>query len=82
MTAARQEVERLKAEWKNEGLSQGLKQGLSQGLADALLRVLARRGVTVDEPSRGRILSCQDLATLQTWTDRAVTATALADVFG
>jgi hypothetical protein len=35
----------------------------------------------VDPPTQARISACTDTATLETWIDRAVTATILRDVF-
>ncbi|MBN1204937.1 MAG: hypothetical protein JXB05_08430 [Myxococcaceae bacterium] len=45
-----------------------------------MLRVLAARGVQVDDKTRQRILSCTDLVMLDRWFDRALTATRLAEV--
>jgi predicted transposase/invertase (TIGR01784 family) len=56
--------------------------GRQQGRTESLLRLLAARGIPVDAPSRQRILSCTDIATLDQWFDRAVNATQLSAVFG
>ncbi|HZI04274.1 MAG TPA: hypothetical protein VEZ71_09645 [Archangium sp.] len=36
----------------------------------------------MDEQARQRILTCTDMATLDTWFDRALTATTLSEVWG
>jgi hypothetical protein len=53
----------------------------ARGEAQALLTVLATRNIPVDEAARARVLGCQDRATLERWIARAVTASALAEVF-
>lgn len=74
-------------EWYLErGRKQGHAQGKAEGHAEArahiLIRLLARQGIHVDVPSRQRIMSCTDVATLDQWLDRALNATRLSDVFG
>ena len=64
-----------------KGLQEGRQEGVATGEADALLRVLGARGFVVDDATAARIRSCTDLATLQRWVTRAVTAPSLADVF-
>lgn len=70
--------------WGEEHFEQGRQKGLSEGRAEGraedVLRILAARGVQVDDPTRQRILSCTDLTTLDQWFDRALKATRLADV--
>ena len=65
--------------WR-EGLAKGRTEGLTEGQARGVLRVLAARGISVDEATRERILSCRDSNTLDTWLDKALNATTLADV--
>jgi hypothetical protein len=48
----------------------------------SLRRVLARRQLTPSKDDDARIEACTDLATLERWHDRAVTAISVADVFG
>jgi hypothetical protein len=45
----------------------------------ALRRVLARRQLTPSKNDDARIDACTDLATLERWLDRAVTAVSVAD---
>jgi predicted transposase YdaD len=63
-----------------QGRQQGLQQGLARGRAEGVLRILAARGVQVADEARQRILTCTDVATLDDWFDRALTASTLADV--
>jgi hypothetical protein len=58
----------------------GLAKGEAKGLAKALFRLLAAKGVHVDDASRLRIQACMDVATLERWVDRAVNATHLSQV--
>jgi hypothetical protein len=60
--------------------AEGRKQGRIEGRADGVLRILAARGVRMDDGSRQRILGCTDLATLDRWFDRALHAHSLSDV--
>ncbi len=56
-------------------------EGEAKGKAGAILRVLERRSVPVSSEQRNRILSCSDLAVLEAWLDRAVTAGSIDEVF-
>jgi hypothetical protein len=62
------------------GLEEGLAQGVSRGRAESILRLLAARGVPVDEAARQYILSCTDMATLDRWFDRSLNATTVSAV--
>jgi flagellar biosynthesis/type III secretory pathway protein FliH len=82
----------LKERGREEGLARGLAKGLAKGLAEgeargeakglarAVLQLLTARGVHVDEASRQRIQSCLDVATLERWHARAMSATHVSDV--
>jgi flagellar biosynthesis/type III secretory pathway protein FliH len=67
---------------RQKGKREGRAEGLAEGRADSVLRLLAARGVHVDEKSRHRILSCTDIETLDRWFDQALRATSLSDVLG
>lgn len=67
----------LRSQFREEGRAEGR----AEGEARSILKVLDRRGVTVDEDSRQRIESCTDLTTLDTWLDRAITAEQVSDLF-
>jgi hypothetical protein len=68
------------AEGEAKGLAEGEAKGEARGLVKAVLRLLDARGVHVDDASRQRIQGCMDVATLERWLDRALSATRLAEV--
>ena len=72
------------AEYRSELLrevdAQGEARGEARGEGRAVLTVLDTRGVPVPETIRQQILACTDLAQLDTWLRRAVTATTADDV--
>jgi hypothetical protein len=55
--------------------------GIAQGKAEDIALLLDRRGVELSDRDRERIMSCDDLDTLERWFERAITATSAADVF-
>ena len=81
------------SEYKNDfiesyvqvGIEQGIEQGIERGaVADAaekLLRLLDGRGLKATEAQRAQVTGGTDLAQLNRWFDRAITAEAAADVF-
>jgi len=71
-----------KAKGLAEGKANGLAEGEAKGEARMVLRVLAARGLEVPEEMRQQVLSCADMALLETWGDRASTAASVEDVFG
>lgn len=62
-------------------IAKGRAEGRAEGEAGMLLRVLAARGFDVPDHVRERVLSCTDLGQLESWGDRAATATSLDEVF-
>ena len=72
MTKLRAEFEQFKADLRHEGRK--------EGKAEALLSVLTARGLALSDALRAQILSCQDLATLDRWLARALTAQTATDV--
>jgi hypothetical protein len=63
-----------------QGRAEGEAAGEATGRAHALLTVLAARGLDVPEDVRARITACTELAQLDAWLARAVTAATAADV--
>jgi cobalamin synthase len=55
-------------------------QGKAEGKAEAVLAVLAARRIAVPDEVRARISACADVALLDRWLARAITAIAAADV--
>ncbi|MBN1203396.1 MAG: Rpn family recombination-promoting nuclease/putative transposase [Myxococcaceae bacterium] len=90
--AGAQRAEELMATWSEEliekgrqrgrieGRAEGQAEGLAKARAEDVLRILSARGVPVDEKARQRILTCTEMATLDRWFDKALTATRLAEV--
>ena len=69
--------------WENAriaGHTEGRTEGRTETQANAVLTVLRVRGITVSDAARTRILAQKDLACLERWLERAVTATSIADV--
>ncbi|HEX8540004.1 MAG TPA: transposase, partial [Cystobacter sp.] len=58
----------------------GREEGLARGRAESILRILALRGIHVEEGARQRILDCTDVDTLDSWFDRVLQATTLCEV--
>jgi hypothetical protein len=64
-----------------EGEARGRAEGEARGKAEGVLRVLDVRGLAISEAERERILAATDLALLDQWLVRAVTAEDAAEVF-
>ena len=77
---ARRYVAQGRAEGREEGKAEGRVEGEVAGRAHALLAVLAARGLDVPEDVRARIITCPDLARLDGWLARAVSAASAAEV--
>ncbi|GGS96027.1 hypothetical protein GCM10010156_62800 [Planobispora rosea] len=71
-----------KAEGKAEGIVEGEAKGREREAARMVLLVLAARGLEVPDEARERITTCADLAQLEAWASRAVTASTVHDLFG
>ena len=69
------------SETRAKSRAEGRVEGRVEGEAKAILRVLARRGFTVEDADRERIESCGDLETLEKWLDRSVDADRVEDLF-
>jgi hypothetical protein len=81
--ARRQHIIEVMLETRPEMRQQLIEKGQLQGQLTAsraaLRRVLARRQLTPSKDEDARIEACCDLATLERWIDRAVTAASVAD---
>jgi hypothetical protein len=55
--------------------------GRAQGKAEALLSILTRRGLTLTDEQRGRIVACAELAVLEHWLDRSFTVSSVEELF-
>jgi hypothetical protein len=63
----------------DKGLLEGRLEGRLTATRASLRRVLARRQLTPSKDDDARIEECADLATLERWLDRAVTAVSISD---
>jgi hypothetical protein len=93
--AARQVLEDLMAttEWKsdfvesfvNVGIEKGIEKGIEQGAirakAEAILKVLDARDLNPTNDQRGQVNAATDLAQLDRWFDRSLTAATTAEIF-
>jgi hypothetical protein len=72
-------------EWKDEFIESyvnvGREQGLEQAKAEYVIKALDKRGLDLTLEQRAQVSACTDLAQLDQWFDRALTAAATADVF-
>lgn len=73
--------QRLRAEGRTEGRAEGRTEGRRQEVVEKVLRLLETRAIEVPAQAKQRIQHCTDLATLDQWFDRAITATDVADLF-
>ncbi|GAA3157723.1 hypothetical protein [Nonomuraea roseoviolacea] len=65
----------------DEGRAEGRAKGKAEEAARMLLLVLGARGFGVPDDMRARISTCADLAQLESWATRAVTAQTLQELF-
>jgi hypothetical protein len=82
---ARHYLEELMAtgtyEYQSDFARRYVAEGKAEGKASAVLEVLDARGLDVPEPTRTRIMNCQDLDQLDRWLRRAVAVDAVNDLF-
>ena len=60
---------------------EGKAEGKAEGKRDALLLLLEHRGIVLSEEDRARIAECMDVALLDRWFHRALTAMSAAEIF-
>ncbi len=70
-------------EYEREGAwyLDGRDEGLAEGRRSSLLLLLGSHGLELDPVQRARVDACTDPDQLQRWFERALRATALADIF-
>jgi hypothetical protein len=78
---ARKYLAEGEARGEARGRAEGEARGRAEGEAKALLAVLEARGFRVTEEQRTRITACPDMATLERWLKKAVTASNANDIF-
>jgi hypothetical protein len=67
------------SEFGKKWYAKGEAEGEARGKAEALLAVLTARGFALTDAQRARIADCRDLAALDRWLWRAVTAASVDD---
>jgi hypothetical protein len=60
----------------DRGKAEGKAEGEVKGEAKALMMILKRRGMAITDEQQRRIVSCTDVATLDSWLARALVAEA------
>jgi len=78
--ARRQRLLDFLLETSPEKQQQLIDKGQLTATRGSLRRVFARRQLTPNKDDDARIEACTDLATLERWLDRAITATSISDV--
>ncbi|WP_437524229.1 Uma2 family endonuclease [Sorangium sp. So ce726] len=73
--------EQGREEGREEGREAGREEGILEGKRDALRRVLDRRGLRLTKAAAAKISSCRSERELDRWLDRALVASATAEVF-
>lgn len=68
-------------EYKSDFARHYYAEGEAKGEAKSVLIVLEARGVPVSEEARVRIVGCTDLAVLESWVVRAMTAGSVEELF-
>jgi hypothetical protein len=64
----------------DRGKAEGKAEGEAKGEAKALVVFLKRRGLAITADQQDRILTCTDLATLDRWLDRALSASSVDEL--
>jgi len=80
--ARRQRILQFLLDTSPQVKEQLIHEGRLEATRAALRRVLASRRFVPGEQDDARILACSDVATLERWLERAVTARSLAEVLG
>ena len=69
------------AKGKAEGEAKGKAEGEAKGKTEALLKLLDKRGLAMSDEQREQVKDCTQIAQLDLWFDRAITASGTAEVF-
>jgi hypothetical protein len=65
---------------QRRNFERGIAEGKAQGKAEAVLKILMRRRLTVTAAQRRRILACTDVAMLERWLDRSLSASSVEEL--
>jgi flagellar biosynthesis/type III secretory pathway protein FliH len=64
----------------DQGKAEGKAEGEAEGEARALIMILKRRGLAITDEQQRQIVTCADLATLDRWLDRALSAASVDEL--
>jgi hypothetical protein len=73
-------LEKFLSETQLRQLERTRAEGRAEGEATALLRILARRGFELTPEQRRHIAECTDLAVLERWPDRSLSAASVDEI--
>jgi hypothetical protein len=68
-------------EWYRETRAEGRAEGSARSRAEDIAWVLGKRGITMPDADRERIISCRDDETLGRWRERMLTVTEISELF-
>jgi hypothetical protein len=81
--AARRRLETMMTtmEWKSDFIDGYVHQGEVKAKAEDVLKIIDVRAIDATAEQREQVSSCTDIAQLDEWFDRALTAETAADIF-
>jgi flagellar biosynthesis/type III secretory pathway protein FliH len=76
------QAQKLMSESQRQSYDRGCLEGEARGEAKALLSILVRRGLAVTAEHQRRIAECTEIAVLDRWLERALSATTVDELLG
>jgi hypothetical protein len=67
-------------EAQRNNYERGVASGVAKGKADAVLEIVAERGLPITAEQRHSIVDCTELATVEHWLRRALSACSVAEL--
>jgi hypothetical protein len=81
MTAAEWTAHPFIEGFKKEGIEEGRQAGIAEAKAEDVLKLIDARGIKATKEQRTEVTESTDLAQLDKWFDRALTAKKATDIF-
>src|SRR5688572_28413871 len=78
---AKKYIAQGKAEGLSEGKAKGKLDGEALGKAESIIALLEERQVAIKKEEKDKIIACQDLAQLDAWFKKAITAKKSSELF-
>lgn len=72
---------RYKSEFAEMLRAEGRAEGEARGEAKSVLKILEQRNIPVSDSIRERVLTCTDLALLESWLVQSLKATTAEELF-